>query len=213
MALQNRVTPFGEIVATEARGSLMGNRGCLHDDRRQLGRRRWTTKAWVACLLAFKDRPPRRLMQPGHYAELFFLDEATALSAGHRPCAQCRYAAYRRFAEAWAAGANRTGERVSAAEMDRAIHAERVDGARGSRTFAASLADLPDGTMIAMDGTAYLKQADALRPWSLSGYGPPLGAPVSEASVTVLTPRPIVEAIRAGYRTDVHATAHATALS
>jgi len=94
MPLQNRVTPFGEIVASEARGTLMGNRGCLHDAHRALSRRRWTTRAWLSCLLSFGGRR-RELMRPGYYTELFFLDEATALAAG--PCAECHREAFRRF--------------------------------------------------------------------------------------------------------------------
>ena len=103
MPLQNRVTPFGEIVVSAARGTLMGNRGCLHDAERRLTGRRWTTRAWVTCALSFNGRR-RQLMTPGFYTELFFLDEATALAAGHRPCAECRRSAYRAFKERWAEG-------------------------------------------------------------------------------------------------------------
>lgn len=205
MPLQNRVTPFGEIVASEARGTLMGNRGCLHDEHRALGRRRWTTRAWVTCLLSFKGRR-RQLMRPGYYTELFFLDEATALAAGHRPCAECRREAFRRFVDGWATGAGRAGERVRAADMDRAIQAERIERWRGKITFDAPLAGLPDGVMVAAGGSAFLKWDDAVRPWSLAGYGPPTDLAPDEA-VKVLTPRPIVEAIRAGYRPDVHPSA------
>lgn len=111
MPLQNRVTPFGEIVASEARGTLMGNRGCLHDEHRNLGRRRWTTKSWVTCLLSFGGRR-RELMRPGYYTELFFLDEATALAAGHRPCAECRREAFRRFVDGWATGTGRVRRQI-----------------------------------------------------------------------------------------------------
>ena len=205
MPLQNRVTPFGEIVASEARGTLMGNRGCLHDAHRTLSGRRWTTRAWLSCRLSFKGRQ-RQLMRPGHYTELFFLDEATALAAGHRPCAECRREAFRRFVEGWAAGAARIGERVRAADMDRAIHAERIERGRGKITFAAALAVLPDGVMVAAGSTPFLKWDGAVRPWSLAGYGPPADLAFDDA-VKVLTPRPIVEAIRAGYRPDVHPSA------
>ena len=126
MPLQNRATPFGAIVASEALGTLMGNRGCLHDDNRTLSGRRWTTRAWLSCVLSFKGRR-RQLMRPGYYAELFFLDEATALAAGHRPCAECRREAFRHFVGCWATGAGRAGERVRAADMDRALHAERIE--------------------------------------------------------------------------------------
>ena len=205
MPLQNRVTPFGEIVASEARGTLMGNRGCLHDEHRALSRRQWTTRAWVTCLLSFKGRR-RQLMRPGYYTELFFLDEATALAAGHRPCAECRREAFRRFVDGWATGAGRAGARVRAADMDRAIQAERIERWRGKITFAAPLADLPDGVMIDRGGAAFLKWDRAVRPWSLAGYGPTTDF-AADAAVTVLTPRPIVEAIRAGYRPEVHASA------
>jgi hypothetical protein len=136
MPLQNRVTPFGEIVASETRETLMGNRGCLHDAHRTLSGRRWTTRAWLSCLLSFGGRR-RELMRPGTYTELFFLDEATALAAGHRPCAECRREAFRRFVAGWASGAGRAGERVRAADMDRAIHAERIERRRGKITFDA----------------------------------------------------------------------------
>ncbi len=205
MPLQNRVTPFGEIVASEARGTLMGNRGCLHDAHRTLSGRRWTTRAWLSCRLSFKGRR-RQLMRPGYYTELFFLDEATALAAGHRPCAECRREAFRHFVDSWAAGAGRAGERVRAADMDRAIQAERIERGRGKITFDAPLADLPDGVMFARGGAAFLKWDGSMRPWSLAGYGLPIDLAPDEA-VTVLTPRPIVEAIRAGYRPEVHPTA------
>ncbi len=207
MPLQNRVTPFGEIVASEARGTLMGNRGCLHDAHRTLSGRRWTTRAWLSCLLSFGGRR-RQLMRPGYYTELFFLDEATALAAGHRPCAECRREAFRRFVDGWASGAGRAGERVRAADMDRVLHAERIERWRGKITFDAPLAGLPDGVMVAAGGTAFLKWDGAVRPWSLAGYGPPANLAPDEA-VTVLTPRPIVEAVRAGYRPDVHPSAAA----
>src|SRR5262245_5520966 len=101
MPLQNRVTPFGDLIATAARGTLMGNRGCLHDDCRQI-RRPFALKRWIACVLDFRGRH-RTVMAPGRYTELFFLDEATALAAGHRPCAECRHADYVRFRSLWAA--------------------------------------------------------------------------------------------------------------
>jgi hypothetical protein len=206
MPLQNRVTPFGEIVSSEARGTLMGNRGCLHDAHRTLGGRRWTTRAWLSCLLSFGGRR-RELMRPGSYTELFFLDEATALAAGHRPCAECRREAFRRFADAWATGAGRAGERVRAADMDRVLHAERFQRWGGKITFDVPLADLPDGTMIDRGGTAFLKWDGAVRPWSLAGYGPPVDL-APDGAVTVLTPRPTVEVLRAGYRPDVHPSAN-----
>lgn len=148
MPLQNRVTPFGEIVTSEARGTLMGNRGCLHNEHRELSRRRWTTRAWMTCLLSFKGRR-RQLMRPGQYTELFFLDEATALSAGHRPCAECRREAFHRFVDGRRTGTAKAGERILAADMDRTLHAERIDRRHGKITFEAPLSDLPDSVVVA----------------------------------------------------------------
>jgi hypothetical protein len=206
MPLQNRVTPFGKIVFSESRGTLMGNRGCLHDRHRTLGRRRWTTRSWVACALAFRGRERKPLMKPGRYTELFFLDEATALAAGHRPCATCRRADYHRFGEAWAVARGRPGERPSPTELDAAIHAARVDRRRDKVTFNMPLEALPDGTMIALGTAAFLKWNSMLRPWSFDGYGATVPASIGTA-VSVLTPRPIVEAIRCGYQPTLHWTA------
>src|SRR6478736_8868570 len=98
--LRNRVTPLGELVADPARGLVYGNRGCLHDDRGRI-RRRYAGRRWIACRLEFRGRRRAALMQPGRYTELFFLDEATALAAGHRPCAECRRPDYDRFVARW----------------------------------------------------------------------------------------------------------------
>src|SRR5262244_4115988 len=123
MPLQNRVTPAGEIVADAGRGLMMGNRGCLHGRDRQLGASRWRSKLWICCVLEWKGvrRDP---MPPGRWTALFFLDEATALAAGHRPCAYCRRADYDAFAEACRRA---HGARLRASEMDAILHVERVD--------------------------------------------------------------------------------------
>lgn len=201
MPLQNRVTPFGEIVATADRGMLMGNRGCLHDANRTLGTRRWASKAWLSCSLSFEGRR-RQIMCPGRYTELFFLDEPTALAAGHRPCWECRRDAYRAFIAHWSLAAGRRGP-VTADEMDKQLHSERVDRRRKKVTFRASLPQLPDGAMIAVEGVASLKWNGTVRRWSSTGYGPP-----SEISggddVEVLTPASIVGALRAGYAPLAH---------
>ncbi len=144
MPLENRVTPSGEIVAAPWRGSLMGNRGILHDGRRRLGTARWRHKAWIACVLAFRGRQ-RTVMAPGRYTELFFWDEAAALAAGHRPCWECRRADARRFRAAWQA-AGLPG--ATAAEMDRLLHAARVTRNRRQVTHEAELAGLPDGVFL-----------------------------------------------------------------
>jgi hypothetical protein len=203
---QNRVTPFGELIATPARGTLMGNRGCLHDPQQRI-RRAFVGRRWIACLLQFKGRR-REVMAPGRYTELFFLDEATALAAGHRPCAECQPERYRLFREHWAT-ANRGGgsTRPSVDEIDRALHAERLDGRRGKRTYVERLSRLPTGAMVAGDdGGAYLVQDGALAAWTPAGYA--ATAPrAAGPSVRVLTPRSIVRAIAHGYPVVVHDSA------
>ena len=222
MPRQNRVTPFGELVATPERGTLMGNRGILHDAAGRI-RRRWATRAWIACRLEFKGRQ-RIPMTPGSYTELFFLDEATALAAGHRPCAECRRADFWRFRAAWLAGNAEHGLAPEAriGEIDRVLHAERADGAgRGdragrtaqTRTWRAPLAELPDGVLIVRDSepeTPRLVWRGGLRAWSFAGYGPPGAIPVA-AAVSVLTPRSVVAALRAGYLPAVHPSADGAA--
>src|SRR5215510_5847359 len=136
MPLQNRVTPEGEIIATRHRGLMMGNRGgAFHLPDKTLAPRRWATRQWIACVLEFKGRH-REVMQPNRYTELFFLDEATALAAGHRPCFECRRADAERFADLWAKIQN-GDERARAPAMDEVLHAERVDRDRKKVTFRA----------------------------------------------------------------------------
>src|SRR6056297_1977260 len=145
MPLANRVTPEGDIAATAARGTLMGNRGRLHRPDRTLGTSRWTTKAWIACTLAVPGRR-RRVMGDG-YTELFFLDEATAYAAGHRPCAECRRAAFTAFRDLWTA---ETGP-ARAPEIDAALHTARVRRDRTKVVFDAPAHTLPLGAMIRID--------------------------------------------------------------
>ncbi len=200
MARQNRVTPFGELIATAHRGTLMGNRGCLHDAAQRI-QRPFALERWIICVLQFKGRR-RTVMMPGRYTELFFLDEATALAAGHRPCAECQRDRYRLFREQWAAASGLTAL-PSADDMDGVLHTERVDGARGKRTYTERLSRLPPGVMVADDaGHAHLVHPGGLRPWAPSGYGPArAGSPPAE--VRVLTPRSIVRAIGHGYPVDM----------
>jgi hypothetical protein len=202
MPLQNRVTPDGEIVADASRGLMMGNRGCLHGPGRALGVSRWRSKLWICCVLDWKGirRDP---MPPGRWTALFFLDEATALAAGHRPCARCRRGDYLGFAAAWRA-ARRLARPPSAAEMDSVLHSERVDRSRRKVTYLAPPGELPDGVMIRLGGQPLLLAGGRPRPWSFLGYGPPTGLP---ETAEVLTPRSIVAAIAAGYRPLVHPTA------
>lgn len=203
MALQNRVTPFGEIVATPERGAWMGNRGVLHGADRTLSRRRWTTRAWITCRLAFKDRH-REVMRPGRYTELFFLDEATALSAGHRPCGECRRHDFENFRSVWA---RVHGPVEAVSDLDRALHAARIDEAGGKRTYRSDVDQLPDGVLVTLaedPARVFLIRQSALWPWGAAGYGAPLHR---RGSVFVLTPRPVVAVIAAGYRPQIDGSA------
>lgn len=205
MPRQNRVTPFGEIEAVAARGLLTGNRGILHDTEAKLGRARWRHAHWIVCLLAFKDIH-RQVMSPGSWTELFFLDEAVALAAGHRPCAYCRREDFRRFAEAWRA-ARGLAQPPRAPEIDRLLHKARIDArTRRRATFAAEPRQLPEGCFFADDdGGAWLvHQRRALR-WTHQGYDGtrPLGGRLRP----VLTPSPTVAVLRAGYAPMLHPSA------
>jgi hypothetical protein len=191
MARRNRVSPFGTIEADRARGTLMGNRGCLVNASGELVRDYDGTR-WITCLLAFKGRPPRRpLMAPGRYTELFFLDEATACAAGHRPCFECRRADAKAFAGAWRE--LHPGD-TRAPLIDARLHAERTSGAHEH----AACAELPDGAMVSLDGSAWLVIGGALLAWTHAGYTDARCFPAGP--VTVLTPPSSVAAMRAGWR-------------
>jgi hypothetical protein len=202
--LQNRVMPTGEIVSVPARGMLMGNRGCIHSPERTLGVTRWRTKMWISCVLNWRGRR-RDVMPPGRWTALFFLDEATALAAGHRPCGYCRRADHLWFGECWRTAQGMTA-RPRAGEMDVWLHAERVDRTRSKVTRPAVADDLPDGALVRHEGALALYRAGALLPWSFDGYGAPV--PVSPRTpVELLTPPSIVAVLAAGYRPLVHPTA------
>ncbi len=195
MSLQNRVTPYSDLVAVPERGALMGNRGVLHDDHRQIvrfsrGRR------WIACLTEFKGRR-RAPMTPGHYTELFFLDEATALAAGHRPCHECRRPDSLLFREAWAraTGADPT---TALETLDRSLHEDRLEAPGRMRRWSAPADELPDGAMVEMGGEAYLIWEGAVRAWTPGGYT--LARRTPAGRLRVLTPRAICATIAAGYR-------------
>ncbi|MBX9579446.1 MAG: hypothetical protein K2X87_03985 [Gemmataceae bacterium] len=207
MPLQNHANPFGELVATSARGTLMGNRGCLHDADRRI-RASFVGKRWIVCLLQFRNRR-RPVMSPGRYTELFFLDEATGLAAGHRPCAECQRERYLLFRHHWAAGnpGLAGSPEPSAGVMDAALHADRLDGRR-RRTFVADLADLPAGVMVALPGdeVPVLVLPDGLRAWSFDGYGPRLPRR-NFVRVRVLTPYTVVRAVAGGFPVGLHPSA------
>ena len=196
--LQNRVDPFGEIVAVAARGSLMGNRGGrIHRDDRTLGTRRFASKQWICCVLDFKNRQ-RKVFGAG-YSELFFLDEVTALAAGHRPCFECRRRDAIAFAEYW------SKPRPSAPQMDAVLHAQRLGG-RSKKLHLLPLDDLPDGAMIALDSAAFAVRAGKLLQWSPSSYTTRRMRPRT-GFADVLTPPAILAVLRAGYRPQWHPSA------
>ena len=198
LPLRNRVTATGEIVAHPARGMFMGNRGVLHDDKRELGHAVWKHKAWITCTLVWKDwkRVP---MTPGAYTELFFLDEAVALAAGHRPCALCRRPSY----NAYLAAIEHAG---MASDLDRRLHRERAIPRRfEQRRHKSAIATLPDGAMILTDAP-YLVSGNTLRPVTPEGYGAPRERPV-DGYVSVLTPETSIIALKRGYRPKLHVSA------
>jgi hypothetical protein len=203
MPLQNRVTPWGEIVATPQRGLFCGNRGIIHDPAtRTLLTRRWTTKAWIICDCEFRGRR-REVMATRSWTELFFLDEATALAAGHRPCFYCRRDDARAFADAWAKGNELA--RVRAKDIDAALHRERLDGkAKRRHPLPCAIEELPDGAMIQAEAACCLiVKARPLR-WSFDGYQAEQH-PLRDLSL--LTPPSTLRALSAGYRPVLHPTA------
>jgi len=208
MPKQNRVTPWGEIIATSARGTLMGNRGCLLDAQRQI-RKLYQGKRWIICKLKFKGRH-RVVMSPGLYAELFFLDEATALAAGHRPCAECSREQFDYFRILWAQANPRLAKsrKPPAPFLDNVLHMERIAADNKKVIYEEKLSRLPNGSFIALpdDKQAYLVFDGALLLWSPQGYLQKLKRP-NDRMVQVLTPRSIVRTLAAGYRAAVHPTA------
>jgi hypothetical protein len=192
MPLRNRVTPRSELIAHPARGLVYGNRGCLHDEQGRI-RRRWATRRWIACRLEFRGWHREPLMQPGKFTELFFLDEATAFAAGHRPCALCRREDYVRFGELWQ---ELHPGPVGADAIDAQLHAERVDG-RTQRLQEAALGDLPDGAFVLVEGEPWLVLGGGLRRWTPAGYEGRMSLP---ARGFVITPPTLVEVLRAGWK-------------
>jgi hypothetical protein len=191
---RNRVTPFGEIVAISQRGAWMGNRGSIHRGHEIV--RPWNGRRWITCALEFKGwRAPQ--WEPGRWTALFFLDEAVALAAGHRPCALCRRPAYERFRDAWEVA---FGAREGADGMDLTLHADRLDG-RVQRRHERPWRDVPLGTFVLLDGMPHRVGTDALIPWTPSGYGRAVHRP-TKGSAVVLTPAATVDVLRAGFVPD-----------
>ncbi|HEY0329913.1 MAG TPA: hypothetical protein VGC77_12530 [Rhodopseudomonas sp.] len=212
MPLQNRVTPWGDIVAVPQRGLFTGNRGIIHDPAtRTLLGRRWSSKAWIICLCAFRGRR-RAVMARQSWTELFFLDEATALAAGHRPCFFCRRDDALAFQAAWQRG--NALARAAASEIDAALHAERLDRRlKRLHPLPCALAQLPDGAMLQARGddavaTCYLVLRGQALPWSFDGYR--AAAPHDDAALpgaALLTPPSTLRALLAGYRPRLHPSA------
>ncbi|HXH89394.1 MAG TPA: hypothetical protein VNI55_12410 [Gaiellaceae bacterium] len=197
MPLRNRVTPLGELVADSARGLLYGNRGCLHDASGRITRS-WNGKRWIACRLEFRGWLRRPLLQPGRFTELFFLDEATAFAAGHRPCALCRREDYVRFTELWR---KLHPGQVGADAIDAQLHGERVES--GERALhPAALATLPDGAFVREDDAAWLVLGRELLRWSPAGYVERVARRPAR-DVSLITPPSLVEVLRRGWESDL----------
>jgi len=203
MPLQNRVTPTGEIIATPHRGLFTGNRGIIHDPAtKTLLRKRWASPAWITCVCEFRGWR-RKVMGTRSWTELVFLDEATALAAGHRPCFFCRRDDANRFRAAWEEG---NGARnVRAGDIDAVLHRERLDyGQKRLHPLPAPWPELPDGAMVqARDESYLIVQGRALR-WSPAGY---VEALESTDDAMLLTPPSTLRALQAGYRPVLHPSA------
>jgi hypothetical protein len=205
MPLQNRVTPTGEIIVTPHRGMFTGNRGIIHDPAtRTLLRKRWSSPAWLTCVCEFRGRR-RDVMARRSWTELFFLDEATALAAGHRPCFYCRRNDANRFRAAWEAANGVSPMRAS--EIDAVLHRERLDhGQKRLQPPPAPAETLPDGTMVQARNESFLLLQGRALPWSPAGYGKPQAVP---DGVLLLTPPSTVRALQAGYQVVLDPSAHA----
>jgi len=200
MPLQNRVDPFGNLFATPVRGLLMGNRGGrLHDAQRKLGSRRWVSKQWICCKLAFNNR--HRTVWGEGYSELFFLDEVTAFATGHRPCFECR----RRDAENFAVLFSGKKQRASAAAMDKVLHGERLAG-QDKRMHRRGIDELPDGAVIAIDGDAFAVRGERLLRWTPAGYAEAQPRP-RRIETQVLTPPAMLAVLSRGYALFWHPSA------
>jgi hypothetical protein len=189
MTLQNRVTPLGELIATPERGLVYANRGCLHDANGNI-RRRYAVKRWIACQLEFRGWQRPALLMPGRFTELFFLDEATALAAGHRPCALCRRADYNQLRAVW------SEPHAGADAIDAQLHAERIDARSGMRRLHEALyGELPDGSFVMRDDKPWLVLGHQLLAWSPGGYTTRIGRP-ARGTATLITPPSLVAMLR-----------------
>ncbi|MBV9594245.1 MAG: hypothetical protein JO147_10705 [Actinobacteria bacterium] len=202
MSARNRVTPLGDVVAIGLRGAWTGNRGVLHSGHEIV--RPWASNLWITCALRFRDRR-REQWLPGRYTHLYFHDEAVSFAAGHRPCAECRRAAYVAYRDAWATGLGRPAP--SAEQMNRQLHAERVlTGTRQRRLHRLSWRDLPDGAFVVREDTACVVVGDRIVEWSSNGYRGSHPRPRAGEAVTI-TPPASLAALRAGYAAQIDAAA------
>ncbi|MGN6872533.1 MAG: hypothetical protein ACTHMY_29435 [Solirubrobacteraceae bacterium] len=201
MPLCNRVTPLGELIATPERGLVYGNRGCLHDEKGVI-RRFYATKRWIACRLCFRGRRRSPLMAPGRFTELFFLDEATALAAGHRPCAECRRSDYNGFTAVWS---ELHPGQIGADAIDAQLHGERLafaHGKRERRLHEACYGELPDGAFVLEAGRPHLVLAGQLLAWSPGGYDDRHRRPRNSLA-KVITPPSLIAILRSGWSASV----------
>ena len=193
MPLQNRLNPMGQLHGVKARGLLMGNRGQLHNAAREIVRP-WKLNRWITCALEYQGIK-RELMASNSYTELFFLDEPTSYAAGHRPCGDCRKDRYKAFKAAWAK--TFPDQDRSAAGIDKVLQAARMNADNSQRTWQASLAGLPEGTMVEHEGQPVLLWRGRQWCWGFDGYSP-LPQPMTSDVVTVLTPVSIVALFKNG---------------
>jgi hypothetical protein len=207
MPLQNRVDPYGTIFRSPARGTFLGNRGgALHNEQREIVRQH-KGRRWIACVLEFRGRK-RSVMSPERYTELFFLDEAVAFAAGHRPCAECRWQRFTAFRDVWTSRqAAHSSQPVRADAIDAELHRHRIERRGRKVTYEAELNSLPDGCFVQIDSSAYLIWNGALFLWTPERYTRRVSKP-NGITVTVLTPQPIVECFVQGYVPEVHNSAN-----
>ena len=209
MPLQNRVNPFSTLISTPERGAWTGNRGVIHNERKEIIKN-YAVKYWITCLLEYKGAR-RSVMSPNRWTELFFLDEATAFAAGHRPCGFCRHADFKRFKDLWLTTNGEQYGLTSKTKMDiidAFIHQERLDKNGLKKTFKSTLTALPTGTFITFDdmNKAYLWFQQNLYEWSFNGYTKVFQFDKNQ-EVNVLTPLSYVAVFKAGYVPEVHFSA------
>ena len=200
--LQNRIDPLGKFIVTSARGSWMGNRGVIHKDKQIV--KAFKHKAWITCQLEFKGRE-RTVMTPGHWTELFFLDEATAFAAGHRPCFECRKIDALKFKSCWIAGnpSHNFNAKTSINRIDEVLHLERIDAKNEKVLHQRISSQIPDGTFVLLGNDPYLFHHRKLYRWTPFGYENGQAAPET-TMLAILTPFSVVNAFSAGYVPQMH---------